>query len=114
MPPKPGPRDKKLYFLITGDELKELQRYTWQMTEAFGLDTRITNYKGKRPIGFYSWDLDCLLCLENTLKDEREYPDKNTDGYRNLARLVGRLREEYDKNFDRSRNNLGISKKIAG
>ena len=82
MPPKPGIRDKKLYFLITGDELKEHQRHTWQMSEAFGLDSRISNYKGKRPIGFYSWDLDCLLGLEYTLKDEWEYPDKNTDGYR--------------------------------
>ncbi len=103
MPPKPGIRDKKLYFLITGDELKELQRYTWLMSEAFGLDSRISNYKGKRPIGFYSWDLDCLLGLEYTLKDEREYPDKNTDGYLNLERLLSRLREEYDKNFGRTR-----------
>ena len=51
------------------------------MTEEFGLDRRIKNYQGKRPIGFYSWDLDCLPCIEDTLKDEREYPYKNTSGY---------------------------------
>jgi hypothetical protein len=99
MPPRPGPRDKKLYFLITGEELTELQRHTWQMTEAFGLDRRIENYQGKHPIGLYRWDLDCLLCLEDTLKDKREYPDKNTSGYRALEGLLRRLREEYDKNF---------------
>ena len=69
------------------------------MTEEFGLDRRIENYQGKRPIGFYSWDLDCILCLEYTLNDEREYPDKDTARYRALEGLLKRLREEYYKNF---------------
>jgi hypothetical protein len=31
------------------------------MSEAFGLDTRIGNLTGKRAVGFYSWDLECLI-----------------------------------------------------
>lgn len=30
------------------------------MAESFGLDNRIDNLTGKREVGFYSWDLDCL------------------------------------------------------
>ncbi len=48
--PRPGTKDKKLYFLITGEELTELQRQSWKMAEAFGLDKRIENYQGKRPM----------------------------------------------------------------
>jgi hypothetical protein len=50
---KPGPRDIKVNILITGEELVELQKHTWSMVEAFGLDQRIEKYKGKKPIGFY-------------------------------------------------------------
>src|SRR5208283_349569 len=60
---KPGPNDVKLAILITGDELHELKRFTIDMVEAFGLDSRIEAYSGKRPIGFYRWDLDCLLAV---------------------------------------------------
>jgi len=49
---KPGSRDIKVNILITGEELEELQKHTWSMVEAFGLDRRIEQYKGKRPIGF--------------------------------------------------------------
>jgi hypothetical protein len=89
-----------LNFLINGEELAELKRHAELMTEAFGLDRRIEDYQGKRPIGFYSWDLDCILCcLEDALNDESEYPDKNASEYRALERLLGRLRAEYDKHF---------------
>ena len=67
----------KLTILITtGDELLELQRFTIDMAEAFGLDRRIEAYAGKRPIGLYRWDLDCLLdVLDLNLKDPRsEHP----------------------------------------
>jgi hypothetical protein len=99
MPPRPGSRDKKVSVLITGEELTELQRHTWRMSEAFGLDQRIANYKGKRPIGFHSWDLECLLCLDDALNDAREYPDKNQPEYKALEGLVNRLRAEYETNF---------------
>jgi hypothetical protein len=70
-----GPKDVKLAILITGDELHELKRFTIDMAEAFGLDRRIEAYSGKRPIGFYRWDLDCLLAvMALALKDQRAYP----------------------------------------
>lgn len=31
------------------------------VVEAFGLDTRIDRCQEKRPIGFYPWDMDCLI-----------------------------------------------------
>ena len=58
---KPGPKDTPYRVLITGRELEELKKHTWQMAEAFGLDRRIEMYQGKRPITLYAWDLDCLV-----------------------------------------------------
>lgn len=58
---KPGKRDIPVKVKISGLQLDELQKHTWMMLEAFGLDTRIRNYKGSRPISLYQWDLDCLL-----------------------------------------------------
>ena len=93
---KPGPNDVKLTILITGDELHELKRFTIDMAEAFGLDRRIEAYSGKRPIGLYRWDLDCLLAvMDLALKDLRAYPDKTSSSYAALKRLRDRLQEEY-------------------
>jgi hypothetical protein len=61
---KPGSRDIQVNILITGEELEELQKYTWSMAEAFGLDRRIELYKGKKPIGMYRWDIDCLIDVQ--------------------------------------------------
>ncbi len=70
-----GPHDGKLTILITGDELHELKRFTVDMAEAFGLDRRIEAYSGKRPVGLYRWDLDCLLAvIALALKDQRASP----------------------------------------
>ena len=72
---KPGSKDKKIKILITGEELSELKRFSWEMTGAFGLDGRIERYR-KRPIGFYSWDLDCILAvIENALSDPADAPN---------------------------------------
>ncbi len=91
-----GPHDGKLTILITGDELHELKRFTVDMAEAFGLDRRIEAYSGKRPIGLYRWDLDCLLAvMDLALKDLRAYPDKTSSSYAALKRLRDRLQEEY-------------------
>jgi hypothetical protein len=93
---RPGPKDVKLTILITGDELHELKRFTIDMAEAFGLDRRIEAYSGKRPIGLYRWDLDCLLAvMDLALKDLRAYPDKTLSSYAALERLHERLQEEY-------------------
>jgi hypothetical protein len=97
---KPGSKDEKVSLLIAGEELTELKRITWMMSESFGLDTRIENYQGKRPIGFYSWDLECLLDgIDHALKDSKEYPDKTASGYNALTQLSGRLLVEYRKTF---------------
>ena len=61
--------------LITGRELEELKKHTWQMAEAFGLDRRIEMYQGKRPITLYAWDLDCLVdVMADALAVSTEYP----------------------------------------
>mgnify|MGYP000535010238 CR=1 FL=1 len=95
---KPGPKDKKDHILITGQELEQLQKLTWSMCEAFGLDGKIERYRGKRPICFYPWDLDCLDdVISMTLDDEDEYPDKTSDSYKALKRLyvkIHKLRQE--------------------
>ncbi|HVC60179.1 MAG TPA: hypothetical protein VND19_07470 [Acetobacteraceae bacterium] len=99
---KPGSRDKRISLLIAGAELSELKRLTWQMSEAFGLDARIGKYQGKRPIGLYSWDFECLLAvLDNALNDPTEYPDKTASGYDALTQLAGWLRDEYREAFGR-------------
>ena len=93
---RPGPNDVKLAILITGGELHELKRFTFDMVEAFGLDRRIEAYSGERPIGFYRWDLDCLLAVMDSVpKDLRAYPDKMSSSYAALKQLNDRLQGEY-------------------
>jgi hypothetical protein len=89
---KPGPKDRKLGILIAGQELDELKRFTSEMSEAFGLDRTIDNYMGKRPIGLYSWDVECLLdVIDGALESPSDYPDRNASGYQALRRLRERL-----------------------
>ena len=38
------------------------------MAESFGLDRRIDNLTGKRKVGFYMWDLECLEMVVSDLK----------------------------------------------
>ncbi len=98
---KPGSKDIKVNILITGEELEELQKHTWSMAEAFGLDRRIEQYKGKNPIGLYQWDMDCLIdVLSIALDDSKEYPDHSSSGYLALKDLSERLKSEYDRNFE--------------
>lgn len=93
---KPGRGDHRHKLLISGDELRELKRHSGSMAEAFGLDRKIENYQGTRPITLYRWDLDCLLdVIDRALMDERDYPDKFAPEYRALARLGERLHQEY-------------------
>jgi len=98
---KPGSKDKKIQILISGKELSELKRHTWSMAEAFGLDRRIENYQGKRPIGLFRWDFECLIdVIDIALDDPRDYPDRSSTGYNTLKKLHNRLKDEYRKNFD--------------
>ncbi len=71
------------------------------MCEAFGLDRKIEKYKGVRPISFYRWDLDCILdVLDMTLNDEKEYPDKNNEGYIILHELYLDLKKAYKETYE--------------
>jgi hypothetical protein len=100
-PVKPGKKDIAIQCKISGRQLEELQKHTWQMCEAFGLDTKIDNYKGVRPISFYSWDLDCLLdVLDMTLNDAKEYPDKQDEGYIQLHKLYVSLKHDYKETYE--------------
>ena len=99
---KPGSRDFKVKMLISGKELDELQKHAWSMCEAFGLDSRIEKYKGEKPIGFYQWDMECLLdVLSMALEDTKEYPDHSSSEYLALRNLYEKLKAEYSKNWSR-------------
>jgi hypothetical protein len=63
---------KKAQLRFTPEELDFLQDNTWQMAESFGLDTRIGSLTGKRAVGFYAWDLECLY--EITEKARKDAP----------------------------------------
>lgn len=98
---KPGKNDIPIECKISGRQLEELQKHTWQMCEAFGLDSRIENYKGKRSISFYSWDLDCILdVLSMVLEDEEEYPDKTDEGYIKLHELYLGMKKAYKETYN--------------
>ena len=97
---KPGTNDIPLKLRISGRKLEELQKYTGQMCEAFGLDQKIANYKGVRPITLYSWDLDCILdVLHIVLEDKREYPDKKDEAYIKLQELYVALKQAYKETY---------------
>ena len=66
---KPGKNDIKVYIKFETEELELLQENTWQMAESFGLDRRIDNLTGKRKVGFYMWDLECLEMVVGDLKN---------------------------------------------
>ncbi len=58
---KPTQKDIRISILITGQELEALKELTRNMAEAYGLDNRIENYNGLKPIGLCRWDMDCLM-----------------------------------------------------
>ncbi|MGC9260698.1 MAG: hypothetical protein ACP5I8_11580 [Phycisphaerae bacterium] len=94
---KPGPKDHRHHIRITGDELRELKKFTGLMAEAFGLDRKIEKYAGTRPITLYRWDIECLMDVTSMALDDPEaYPDKSAQEYQALARLDARLRAEYE------------------
>ena len=92
---RPGRKDRRYYILINGQELTTLKEYTWAMAEAYGLDSRIARYKGTRPIGLWSWDLDCLeAVLDNAVRDCRE---SNSQEYRTLQSLQTKIQALLDQ-----------------
>jgi hypothetical protein len=94
---KPGSKDRKASIRITGLELDELQRFVWVMAESFGLDRRIANYQGVRPIGLWRCDLECLVdVIDSVLDDPEYYPTQDTPEYLAIKALRDRLQVEAD------------------
>jgi hypothetical protein len=92
---RPGRKDRRYNILIDGQELATLQEYTWAMADAYGLDSRIARYKGTRPIGLWSWDLDCLeAMLDNAVRDCQ---DCSSQEYQNLQSLRTRIQALLDQ-----------------
>ena len=90
---KPGKNDRKHQVLITGAELRELKRL--DMPESLGLDRRIERYQGKRPIGVYRWDLECLLATLSLVVEGRD-PFVSRKGVVTLKTWHDRLQAVYD------------------
>ena len=90
---KPGKNDRKHQVLITAAELRELKGL--DMPESLGLDRRIELYQGKRPIGLYRWDLDCLLATLSVVIEGRD-PCVSPRGVVTLKTLHDRLQALYD------------------
>ena len=98
---KNGKNDKQYKILITGQELEELKKFTGDMVEAFGLDRKIEKYQGKRPIGFYPWDLDCLeAVISMAVDDTREYPNKSGPGYEAIMNLYARIKQMWKQAYE--------------
>jgi hypothetical protein len=90
---KPGKYDRTHEVLITGAELRELKQL--DLAESFGLDRRIEQYQGRRPIGVYRWDLECLLAAVSVAMDGQS-PFITRQGRVTLRRLHDRLQAVYD------------------
>ena len=94
---KPGSKDRKASILITGLELDELQRFVWMMAESFGLDRRIADYQGIRPIGLWRWDIECLVdVIDSVLNDPKYYPAQGNPEHQAIKALRDRLQTEND------------------
>lgn len=94
---KPGSKDRKASILITGLELQEIQRFDWMMAESFGLDRRIANYRGVRPIGLWRWDIEYLLeVIDSVVNDPEYYPIQGSPEHQAIKALRDRLQKEED------------------
>jgi hypothetical protein len=90
---KPGKNDRKHVVLITGAELREVKRL--DMPESLGLNRRIERYQGRRPIGLYRWDLECVLATLSLVVDGRD-ACVSPKGRVTLTALHDRLQAVYD------------------
>jgi hypothetical protein len=98
---KPGKYDRRHRILISGEELRELKLLP--LPESFGLEGRLQRYGGKRPIGLYRWDLECLLeSLSLEMTDQPQHPRLRKKDIAALKSLHDRLRKEYDTVYGRA------------
>jgi hypothetical protein len=66
------------------------------LAESFGLDRRIERYQGKRPLGLYRWDLECLLDSLSMVLEGHYYGKLPAKRRPAVQSLQDRLRAEYD------------------
>jgi len=87
--------------LIHGDELDALREVSTWFGDCFGLEARVLKYQGKRPLGLYEWDFECLLGgIEASLTKERRYGRGLTEDERAaLGRLYERLAAIYKETY---------------
>ncbi|MBI3855900.1 MAG: hypothetical protein HY293_09450 [Planctomycetes bacterium] len=94
---RPGSADVPVRVKIGGAELREPKKLTGAMAESFGLDRRIEAYRGKRPIRFYRWDLDCLEGVVDDAVKEAEAARRGqasrTTSLKRLQMRIHALRE---------------------
>ena len=77
---KPGPKDIRVFLQFERAELELLQENTYLMAESFGLDRRIDSLTGKRKIGLYLWDLECLEMVVDDIMNENNTAKTLVDG----------------------------------
>ena len=98
---KPGKKDIKTNLLIQGDELDAIQDICYVFTECFGLDTRIANYKGKKPLGLYQWDYECLIAgLDYIVNTEKGRDGKSQADLELLEKLLAQINVAYKNAYD--------------
>jgi hypothetical protein len=102
---RPGKYDRKHQLLISGAELRELKEL--DLAESFGLDRRVERYEGKRPLGLYRWDLECLVESLSMVLDGRCYGELPPKRRPTVQRLHDRLRAEYDSACGQDRDMSG-------
>lgn len=102
---RPGKYDRKHQLLITGAELRELKEL--DLAESFGLDRRIERYEGKRPLGLYRWDLECLVESLSMVLDGRSTAScRPSAGRRCSACMIG-YGPEYDSAYGQDQDMSG-------
>jgi len=98
---KPGKKDVKTEILIQGDELTAIQNVSYLFTECFGLDSRIAKYKGKRPIGFYQWDFECLIAgIDYAIHDKNSHRWLSENEEVALVNLLEKVNEIYKNAYE--------------
>ena len=96
---KPGKYDRKHQVRITGAELRAVKQL--DLAESFGLNRRIEHYQGRRPIGLYRWDLECLLAAVSVAIEQNPFISRQDRGA--LRRLHDRLQAMHDAAYRRPR-----------
>lgn len=96
------PGSDKWYVRFTDEESDDLVWNSCWLNECFGLDRRIGNYKGVKPIGLEAWEIEALYeVYSSLLENDPEYDCKDTepDRYPAMKNLVNTLQILYKEAF---------------